>query len=307
MSEPTDAELVKLCDSVQFEANAGEIGRNSREAIIARALKSRLSEPVVMASPSTAAAPSAAPSAVVDETGWVIEHETSAVSHPLYWAGGNRWDVDHLKAIRFARGVDAESAATYFPEVHVHRICEHSWSNHKPLPAAPVAPQAEFDEFGYRVDPLSAPKPAGDKLAEIEKRHADACASNARCDVWVERYGSDAHNDRAALLARLRAQQPQIVDVEKLAGWFTDKRGKEREGCFSTTDFCDDTHCVCKDWGEQQARALLAALPSLGRPVPTRDEMANALAVAKFGPGVIGSTEDYDGADAILALLKGEG
>ena len=71
---------------------------------------------------------------MADEIGWVIEHKNSEPSAPPYWAG-NGWEKDNLRAIRFARQVDAERTAKGFdeddplPHEGEHRICEHMWSD----------------------------------------------------------------------------------------------------------------------------------------------------------------------------------
>lgn len=49
------------------------------------------------------------------ENGWVIEHRRSPAYEPSYWAG-NGWSTDHLRAIRFARQIDAERTAAGFDE-----------------------------------------------------------------------------------------------------------------------------------------------------------------------------------------------
>ena len=56
------------------------------------------------------------------ETGWVVESSVSEPSRPLYMAGLNKWTVDNLKAVRFARKEDAEKFA-----LKNDRVCEHSW------------------------------------------------------------------------------------------------------------------------------------------------------------------------------------
>lgn len=61
--------------------------------------------------------------------GWVIEHGSSEVSRPRYWGGTHGWTFDSLQAVRFAREIDAQSAAESmddgFPENY--RIAEHGW------------------------------------------------------------------------------------------------------------------------------------------------------------------------------------
>ena len=60
------------------------------------------------------------------ETGWVIEREDSEPSRPMYYAGFN-WSYDNLKAIRFARKVDAETMSRYMFPGEPHRIADHMW------------------------------------------------------------------------------------------------------------------------------------------------------------------------------------
>jgi hypothetical protein len=62
----------------------------------------------------------------LDETGWVIEREDSEPSRPMYFSGV-RWDFDSLKAIRFARKVDAETMCRYLFPGEPHRIADHMW------------------------------------------------------------------------------------------------------------------------------------------------------------------------------------
>ena len=64
------------------------------------------------------------------ESGWVIELGRSEVSAPEYWCG-NGWSKDHMRAIRFARKIDAENTAKGWddepaPEIP-YRFCEHGW------------------------------------------------------------------------------------------------------------------------------------------------------------------------------------
>ena len=61
-----------------------------------------------------------------DETGWVIEREDSEPSRPMYYAGFE-WSYDNLKAIRFARKVDAETMCRYMFPGEPHRIAGHMW------------------------------------------------------------------------------------------------------------------------------------------------------------------------------------
>lgn len=66
------------------------------------------------------------------EIGWVIEHRRSPGYEPEYWAG-NGWSKNNLRAIRFARKVDAERARDGFeeddplPDEQPHRVAEHGW------------------------------------------------------------------------------------------------------------------------------------------------------------------------------------
>lgn len=66
------------------------------------------------------------------EYGWVIEHRNSEPCQPQYWCG-NGWLYDHMRAIRFARKIDAERVAAGFneddplPNETPHRIAEHAW------------------------------------------------------------------------------------------------------------------------------------------------------------------------------------
>ena len=63
---------------------------------------------------------------MADETGWVIEREDSEPSRPLYFSGFE-WSYDNLKAIRFARKVDAETMSRYMFPGEPHRIADHMW------------------------------------------------------------------------------------------------------------------------------------------------------------------------------------
>lgn len=71
-----------------------------------------------------------------DEYGWLIEHGTSPVSSPAYYAGGGHWAKEpwssawtsnHLHAIRFARKLDAERFAERAMAGIPVRVCEHAW------------------------------------------------------------------------------------------------------------------------------------------------------------------------------------
>lgn len=63
------------------------------------------------------------------EHGWLIEHGGSPTSAPLYWCGGNEWYADHMRAIRFAREIDAAKVKDYidYGVDHGHRVAEHGW------------------------------------------------------------------------------------------------------------------------------------------------------------------------------------
>ena len=60
------------------------------------------------------------------ETGWVIEREDSEPSRPMYYTGFD-WSYDNLKAIRFARKIDAETMSRYMFPGEPHRIADHMW------------------------------------------------------------------------------------------------------------------------------------------------------------------------------------
>ena len=65
------------------------------------------------------------------EGGWVIEHQSSEVSAPVYWCGTDEWTKDNLKAVRFCRKEDAESAQEFIgfmdDETYNHRVAYHEW------------------------------------------------------------------------------------------------------------------------------------------------------------------------------------
>ena len=65
-----------------------------------------------------------------DEFDWVIEDGHSSGSQPIYWGGQFGWTLDHLKAVRFARKMDASSVVRYLDLniPGVPRIVEHMWS-----------------------------------------------------------------------------------------------------------------------------------------------------------------------------------
>lgn len=62
------------------------------------------------------------------EYGWVIESWRSEPSKPAYWTGSG-WNFDNLRALRFAREIDAINARTMLPGLrpHDHRVIEHGW------------------------------------------------------------------------------------------------------------------------------------------------------------------------------------
>ena len=71
---------------------------------------------------------------VSSETGWVIEHGASEPCKPRYWAGKSwdglsEWTYDHMKAIRFAREIDAQRVAEAADDgvPNNYRVCEHAW------------------------------------------------------------------------------------------------------------------------------------------------------------------------------------
>lgn len=67
------------------------------------------------------------------EYAWVIERGNSPINEPEYWTGIG-WSKDNLRAIRFARKVDADRALSGFdeddplPGQPEHRVAEHGWS-----------------------------------------------------------------------------------------------------------------------------------------------------------------------------------
>lgn len=69
----------------------------------------------------------------VKETGWVIEHEGSQPSAPLYFCGFrgdvSQWSHNSLCAVRFSREEDAKLMLPGFPlnNSREHRIREHEW------------------------------------------------------------------------------------------------------------------------------------------------------------------------------------
>lgn len=62
------------------------------------------------------------------EYGWIIESWRSEPSRPAYWTGSG-WDFDNLRALRFAREIDAVKARTMLPGLRPqdHRVIEHGW------------------------------------------------------------------------------------------------------------------------------------------------------------------------------------
>ncbi|MBI1213636.1 MAG: hypothetical protein GC190_19430 [Alphaproteobacteria bacterium] len=63
------------------------------------------------------------------EYGWLIEHGQSEPSRPRYWGGVHGWTYDNLKAVRFAREIDAQSQAEAMDDgaPDNYRIKEHGW------------------------------------------------------------------------------------------------------------------------------------------------------------------------------------
>ena len=67
-----------------------------------------------------------------EEVGWLIELGSSEPCEPQYWGGVHGWTKDHLKAVRYSREIDAESAAESIGDAAFHdsyRVCEHAWDN----------------------------------------------------------------------------------------------------------------------------------------------------------------------------------
>lgn len=108
------------------------------------------------------------------EDAWLIEHGASDASSPLYWCGfkldtnppepreAGEWTKDHLLAVRFARQIDAQRAASTIDHdpSPPPRVAGHSWIG-GPSSTGPAAspglhvfkPHAKFpwfcDECGY--------------------------------------------------------------------------------------------------------------------------------------------------------------
>lgn len=83
------------------------------------------------------AVPASARNDALGEKGWLIEYGGS--EGPVYWIGRNRWDGDHLKAIRFAREKDAFNISILIENTgKPHRVVEHSWSDIRALKAPPI-------------------------------------------------------------------------------------------------------------------------------------------------------------------------
>lgn len=64
-----------------------------------------------------------------DESGWVIEHESSQQYEPSYLTLSDKqigWSYDNLKAFRMARREDAEAFSAVFLQ-GAGRIAEHGW------------------------------------------------------------------------------------------------------------------------------------------------------------------------------------
>lgn len=64
-----------------------------------------------------------------DSYGWVIEGAWSHVTKPDYWQGSSAWGQDPDLALRFARKLDAERAASMMLDGVRVRICEHVWTH----------------------------------------------------------------------------------------------------------------------------------------------------------------------------------
>lgn len=62
------------------------------------------------------------------ETAWLIERLDGGGA-PLWWAGGEAWTFDHLRAVRFARRVDADAVALAMHDRNMAftTSTEHSW------------------------------------------------------------------------------------------------------------------------------------------------------------------------------------
>lgn len=63
------------------------------------------------------------------EDGWVIEGAWSHVTTPDYWQGSSAWGSDPYLALRFARKLDAERAASLMLDGVKVRIREHWWAD----------------------------------------------------------------------------------------------------------------------------------------------------------------------------------
>lgn len=62
----------------------------------------------------------------IHETAWLIELvDTSAAV--LWWAGGEEWTPDSLRAVRFCRREDADAVASRMPDPASVLPTEHSW------------------------------------------------------------------------------------------------------------------------------------------------------------------------------------
>lgn len=60
------------------------------------------------------------------ETGWLIEGRTNMNNVPIWFAGESCWTTDSLRAIRFARKVDAEKMMSFFRD-STSVATEHQW------------------------------------------------------------------------------------------------------------------------------------------------------------------------------------
>ncbi len=89
-----------------------------------------------------------------------------------------------------------------------------------------------------------------------------------------------------------------MVDKERLAKWLEGWRVKYVGQLTSAQQLPEFSEWLTND--------LLQALPEIGRPMPTREEMAQALSDNDYPPGEKPLTRHFTGADAIQALLLGK-
>ena len=99
----------------------------------------------------------------------------------------------------------------------------------------------------------------------------------------------------------LRAQSPRLVDVEWLAKWLCNQYAVATHPQIAPTWETESE--LSKTLWRGNARALLAALPTVLWAMPTRDNLATALEpfVDQFDGN--STTRKYLAADAIMALL----